>query len=195
MEALIKIGDTFVWLADRIWDTWRLVDGIPLIADPLSGLFDAGYNFCWWMRDEFYKLSERWDTIEARIGTILSWEGIKELVRSSWGFLDDVRGYVWEYVFNKLRAIYPWLDNVLTYVWHYVYEKIRQAWSWLDDISTKIKDESWELITTRFTWITDFWGNVAQAIWDWFSANFFPWLEDRSSTVVAVGGRILEGVW
>ncbi len=195
MVVLTSIGDIFVWLSDRIWDGWRLIDSVPLLAGPLNPIFTAAYDFCWWIRDKFYELSDQWDEIQARLGTILSWEGIRELIRTSWGFLDDILSHTWEYVFNKLRAIYPFLDDIFTHAWNFVYEKIKAAWGWLDDIATKIKDESWEFITTKFTWITDFWGNVGQAIWDWFTLHFFPWLEDRAATVLTVGGRILERVW
>jgi uncharacterized membrane protein len=195
MVVLTKIGDLFVWLADRIWDTWRLVDSIPLIADPLSSLFDAGYNLCWWLRDEFYQLSAQWDAIETRIGTIVSWETITGALSDTWNRAISQVNEVWNWVRDHVTELWNYVRNNFAELWSYVTAHFAELRSWASGEISAL----WSSLTNQ---VADIWRHLADLphivgdiIYQWLSDNLFQWLKDRAAQTVNVAGSILEAVW
>jgi len=166
MDALDEIAYICYEISDYFYDAYYLIEDIPLLSDTLGTLLLWG-GVGFWNLGYYFESVSRWaDGVIERLGEILSWDKIKELIEETFNLSEWI---------SSFKAS---LEEII--------EKMKAFLSW-DEIAQKAK-ETWTILA--YTPQT-----ILEEIFPTLREELLSFFEAKAEDMVDLAGRILAKVW
>jgi len=166
MFPLDEISEACYEISDYFYDAYLRVQDIPFLGDTFGNVLEWGYVGFWSLGYYFSRLSSWADDVQKRLGEILSWDRIKELIEETFDlskWISTVKDTL-EEIGKRLEAFLNW-----------------------DEIAAKAK-ETWTILAyTPATLLEEIFSTLTQKLLSFF--------EEKAEDMIDLAGRILVKVW